>query len=252
MSKVVYLRIADELRERIVSGQLAPGADVPTEAELSELWQTSRGPVRNALATLKAEGLVDTGRGRPARVARREPAQALDVNIPFTRWAESIGAVPGAVTQHISRRRSDASIAEEFGIAVGDAVVEVLRLRLLDGRPTMLERLVYTEEVGRVLFTHDLDRVSITELLADAGFLRGGVTHEIDAIAAEPLDGELLGVAEGSPILRLHRVSRDSEGRITEVSDDHYRSDIVRFTLATPDPQTRPAPGAPYLRGLTP
>ncbi|MUG03848.1 GntR family transcriptional regulator, partial [Bacillus tequilensis] len=37
----MYIDIADDLRERIASGQLRPGVDVPTEAELAERWQTS-------------------------------------------------------------------------------------------------------------------------------------------------------------------------------------------------------------------
>lgn len=253
MSQVVYTRIAESLRERIASGQLSPGADVPTEAELAEIWGTSRGPVRNALAALKAEGLIDTGRGRPARVAVAASTQTLDVKVPFTRWAEESGAQPGAITHEISRKRATARTAAQFDIAEGDPVIEVLRLRLLDGKPTMLERLAYIDDIGPVLFAHDLDRVSITELLAAHGFLQGGVEHEIDAIAADAVDSDLLGVVEGSPILRLHRVSRDATERITEVSDDLYRSDIVRFTFAAPGAvgaAARSTNGGQYLRAL--
>lgn len=248
MSEVVYQRIADDLRERIVRGELAPGADVPTEAELADTWRTSRGPVRNALAVLRGEGLIETGRGRPARVAGRKSTQAVDASIPFTRWAESIGARPGAVTQQVSRRRAGAELATAFGIDEGDQIVEVLRLRLLDGRPTMLERLRYLSDVGQLLFDHDLDAVSITELLAEHGFPSSAVAHEIDAVAADALDSELLEIASGAPVLRLHRVSFDADDRIYEVSDDHYRSDIVRFSVSS---SGRSPSGEHYLRGLS-
>lgn len=251
MSEAVYQRIADELRARIADGELPPGADVPTEAELAARWRTSRGPVRNALALLRVEGLIETGRGRPARVVGRKPTQAVDVSIPFTRWAEGLGARPGAITQHVTRRRPVALEAEALGIGPDDAVVEVLRLRTLDGRPTMLERLVYLAETARVLFDHDLDRCSITELLAEHGVVQAEVDHEIDAIAAEPLDALLLEVPEGSPVLRLRRVSRDADGRTFEVSDDRYRSDIVRFTVASSGRRARSTNGVQYLRGLS-
>ncbi|UOQ56839.1 GntR family transcriptional regulator [Leucobacter allii] len=250
MSEVVYLRIADELRERIADGGLAPGMDVPTEAELAARWNTSRGPVRNALAVLRGEGLIETGRGRPARVVPRKSTQAVDVSIPFTRWAEAIGATPGAVTQQLARRLAGPETARAFGIDERESVVEVLRLRLLDGRPTMVERLVYLGETARALFDHDLDRVSITELLAAHGFPQAEVDHEIDAVAADALDARLLGVAEGTPVLRLHRVSRDASGRTIEVSDDHYRSDIVRFSVASRGRAPRAADGEAYLRSF--
>lgn len=245
MSEVVYQRIADDLRERIASGELAPGSDVPTETELAEAWDSSRGPVRNALAVLRGEGLIETGRGRPARVIGRKSTQAVDASIPFTRWAESIGAKPGAVTQQISRKRAGAELAAAFGIAEGEQIIEVLRLRLLDGRPTMLERLRYLLDVGQLLFEADLDAVSITELLADNGFPSTAVNHEIDAVAADALDSELLGIAPGAPVLRLHRISRDVDGRTYEVSDDHYRSDIVRFSVSS---SGRSSNGEQYLR----
>lgn len=247
MTDFVYKQIADDLRGRITSGQLQPGADVPTEAELALRWNTSRGPIRNALSTLRNEGLIETTRGRPARVIGRKAHQAVDVSIPFTRWAQQIGAVPGAQTQEVSLRKAGAESAAVLGVTEGDPIVEVLRLRSLDGRPTMLERLSFIEPVGRLLFGVDLDKVSITEYLDEQGFGYHDVDHEIDAVAADELDASLLGVDEGWPILRLHRVSRDDDGRIFEASDDRYRSDIVRFTVAA---SGRSRSGDHYVRAL--
>ncbi len=247
MTSIVYKQIADELRQRIVNGQLAPGDEVPTEGELAQRWNTSRGPIRNALAELRAEGLIETTRGRPSRVVERKAHQAVDVSIPFTRWAQELGTTPGAITQEVSLRRVDEELAGELQIRPGDLAVHVIRLRLLDGRPTMLERLTYTEEVGRVLFEVDLDAVSITEYLAERGFHSAEVEHEIDAVAADEVDSALLEVEPGSPILRLKRITRDAEGRVFESSDDRYRSDIVRFTVAA---SGRAVSGEHFLRPL--
>lgn len=247
MADFLYKQIADDLRTRIVTGELAPGEDVPTEAELADRWQTSRGPIRSALAQLRHEGLIETTRGRPARVLDRKAQQAVDVSIAFTRWARDIGATPGAVTHELSLRRADADKAELLGIAEGDAIVEVLRLRLLDGVPTMLERLCYTEVAGRVLFGVDLDAVSITEVLEQHGFSSLDVDHEIDAVAADDLDARHLDIAEGSPVLRLQRVSRAADGRTFEASEDRYRSDIVRFTVSA---SGRSRTGEHYVRAL--
>lgn len=243
----MYKQIADDLRTRIARGELAPGDDVPTEGELADRWHTSRGPIRNALAALRAEGLIETTRGRPARVVDRKAQQPVDVSIPFTRWAREIGAAPGAQTQEVSLRRADAEKAALLGISVGTTIVEVLRLRLLDGTPTMLERLSYTETAGRVLLDADLDAVSITELLEEHGYGSFDVDHEIDAVAADEVDARHLQVAEGSPVLRLHRVSRAADGIAFEASEDRYRSDIVRFTVSA---SGRSSTGEHYVRAL--
>lgn len=242
----MYNRIADDLRDRIANGTLAPGSDVPTEAELALHWQTSRGPVRNALAALRTEGLIETTRGRPARVRARR-TQAADVSIPFTRWAREIGAEPSARTQEVSLRRADPEKAQLLGIPVGTTIVDVLRLRLLDGRPTMLERLSYIEPVGRLLLDTDLDAVSITEYLDAHGHRYTDVDHEIEAVAADETDAALLGIPPGAPLLRLGRVSRDATGRTFEASDDRYLSDMVRFTVSASGRSLR---GDAYVRPL--
>jgi GntR family transcriptional regulator len=232
VTDVMYRQIADDLRSAIATGRLRPGDDVPTEGELAARWSTSRGPIRNALAALRAEGLIETTRGRPGRVIEQRSYQAVDVSIPFTAWARRIGAQPGAVTQQVGLRRSDAGQAALLGITEGDLVVDVLRLRSLDGRATMVERLTYIERVGRHLFDADLDTVSITEFLETRGWKSAEVDHEIDAVAADATDAALLGLAEGAPILRLRRIARDLGGITFEASDDRYRSDIVRFAVS--------------------
>lgn len=247
MTSIVYKQIAEDLRQRIASGQLAPGDEVPTEAELAVKWDTSRGPIRNALAELRAEGLIETTRGRPARVLQRRAHQAVDVSIPFTRWAQAIGAVPGAITQEISLRRATPEQVVALGLTAGDSIVDVLRLRTLDGRPTMLERLSFIEPVGRLLFDVDLDAISITEYLDERGFGYTDVDHEIDAVAANEVDARLLELETGWPILRLHRVSRGIDGTAFEMSDDRYRSDIVRFTVSA---SGRTREGDRYVRRL--
>jgi GntR family transcriptional regulator len=246
VTDVRYRQIADDLRRAISDGRLRPGDDVPSEGELAARWRTSRGPVRNALATLRSEGLIETTRGRPGRVIEQRSYQAVDVAVPFTAWARRIGAMPGAVTQQVGLRRSDAGQAALLGIPAGELVVDVLRLRSLDGRPTMVERLTYIERVGRHLFDADLDTVSISEFLQSRGWVSADVDHEIDAVAADGTDAALLDLAPGAPVLRLRRIARNETGLTFEASEDRYRSDIVRFAVSASgrrydgDPAARP------------
>jgi GntR family transcriptional regulator len=230
---MVYKQIADALRSQILDGELAPGDDVPTEGDLATTWNTSRGPVRNALAALRAEGLIESTRGRPSRVRTRQVQQRADVYTPFSAWARSFHRTPGARTEELGLRRADEERAAALDLEPGERVVDVVRLRTLDGRPAMLERSTFVESVGRLLFEFEgIDEGSITEFLATRGHRFADVSHEIDAIAAEELDARLMEVELGSPILRVRRRSIDADGVAFEYSDDRYRSDVVRFTVA--------------------
>jgi DNA-binding GntR family transcriptional regulator len=70
-----YRRIAEELRQRITSGDLAPGERVPSESELMATYRVSRGVARQGLAALQAAGLVRAvhGKGRFVDVPGRPP-----------------------------------------------------------------------------------------------------------------------------------------------------------------------------------
>ena len=56
--------LADQLREMIVSGRLAPGSFLPTERQLVTDSGLSRTSVRDALRVLESEGLITTKVGR--------------------------------------------------------------------------------------------------------------------------------------------------------------------------------------------
>ena len=62
VSRSVKQRIADDVRARILDGSLPPGGRLPTEAELIEQHQVARNTVRDALALLVHEGLIEARR----------------------------------------------------------------------------------------------------------------------------------------------------------------------------------------------
>jgi len=62
--------VVERLAAEIASGRLAPGARLPTEQELTAALGVSRTVVREAVAVLRAEGLVETRQGVGAFVVR--------------------------------------------------------------------------------------------------------------------------------------------------------------------------------------
>ncbi|MFI5960378.1 FadR/GntR family transcriptional regulator [Cryptosporangium sp. NPDC051539] len=65
--------LADAIVELITDQDLAPGAPLPTEARLTAELQTSRGPLREAIKALQAQGIVEVRHGYGTFVA---PASA--------------------------------------------------------------------------------------------------------------------------------------------------------------------------------
>jgi len=72
-----FRQIADQLRRAIQRGDLEPGGRVPSEAELIEHYGVARMTVRQAVAELKAEGLVIAEHGRGVFVRSRPTVRRL-------------------------------------------------------------------------------------------------------------------------------------------------------------------------------
>src|ERR1700743_573030 len=65
----LYQEVVDRLMERIRSGEIGPGAQLPSERELMEIYGVGRPAVREALQTLERSGIVEIAHGERARVA---------------------------------------------------------------------------------------------------------------------------------------------------------------------------------------
>jgi DNA-binding transcriptional regulator YhcF (GntR family) len=75
-SRPPHEAVAAALRERIDSGELPPGARIPTQKDLAGEFGVNRTAVRQALHELKRQGLLtDTGRGAPPSIAQRDSSQ---------------------------------------------------------------------------------------------------------------------------------------------------------------------------------
>lgn len=227
----LHEKIASSLRQCIHSGELAPGDRLPSEADLQATWRASRVPVRQALARLRAEGLIAGGRGRPPVVQPRPVSQPFDTMVSFSSWARLTGRRPGQRTIELARRRADARTALHLGISPGEPYVQLLRVRTLDGVLAMLERTSFTLKYGASLLAWDPDAGSIWAHLIERGLKVGVVEHIIDAVPADQTDHELLDVPRGSPLLRELRTARTIGGEVFESADDRYRPDVVTFTI---------------------
>src|SRR5215469_13053722 len=64
MAPPLYQQIADDLRNQIKSGELPPGAQIPTEGDLQNIYNASRNTIRDAIKRLVSLGIVQTRPGQ--------------------------------------------------------------------------------------------------------------------------------------------------------------------------------------------
>ncbi len=109
--------VSSELETRIQRGDYAPGAQLPTEKVLAETFGVSRAVVREAIARLKADGMIETRQGSGAFVA--ETPKSLNFRLNTGAGGEDAllhifelrTLVESTVAELAARRRSDADVA---------------------------------------------------------------------------------------------------------------------------------------------
>ncbi|ACU72240.1 transcriptional regulator, GntR family [Catenulispora acidiphila DSM 44928] len=226
-----YRRIAEELRHAITEHAYGPGGKLPSEGALAGQYEVSRGTIRQALMLLRQDGLVTSRRGTRRVVLDDAPVQDFAQMQSFARWARSIGETPEGRVVGQGWHPADPNEQRHLRIDADARVLHVMRLRLLSGRPAMLERTVYPELAGTIVENLASDTVSVTEFLESAGIFVADAEHTIDLVLAAPEDAELLGCAPGDPLLRERRRSTDPAGVPLEWSEDRYVPGSVAFVV---------------------
>jgi len=226
-----HRQIAEALRRAIRAGTYERGTQLPSERELMEEFAVSRGTIRHAIATLRAEGVVAVRKGARGIVLDEPRAQSFSELLSFSAWARSIGETPGGRVVELARRYADPSDARHLDVREGDAVFSLVRVRTLGATPVMLERTTFVESIGRRVAAVDLESDSIYARLAEQGVVFAQARHYVSAVGADTEDAALLEIEVGTPLLRQVRRTISPDGQPLEWSDDRYVGDAVSFVL---------------------
>src|SRR5712691_11289906 len=137
----LYYRIEERLRARIAAGEFQEGDRLPSETELAREFKTTRVTVRQALTRLVFEGLIvrQTGRGTFVAPARVESTVETSIQQSFEEQMESKGSKVTFRILGFEPTPALPAVAKSLGVAAGEAVYRLERLRFVDGELLGLE-----------------------------------------------------------------------------------------------------------------
>ncbi len=224
----VYVRIANELRDRIVENNLAPNTLLPSERELGEQHGVSRMTARHALTLLENEGYIYRRPPRGTFVA--EPRVSFRIG-SFTTEIERLGRQPGADVVWAQLTDPPGAAREAFELSEGDMVVGLQRVRRADDEPIAIENTFLRQDLVPGFLDHDLHGSLWTVLREHYGIVPDTAHASIESIVLDDASCSRLRVRSASPGILLTRITRDSSGQCFEYARDIYRADRAKFEI---------------------
>jgi GntR family transcriptional regulator len=210
-----------------------PGDRLPSERELSQQLGVSRMTLRQALESLERRGLLRRTVGRRGGTFVAEPKIERDLTAlaGLTQQLVRQGHQAGARVVSAQEGPSGQRTASALGLAVGDPVFEVVRLRLSDGQPLALERSLFPAARFPGLLDRSLEG-SLYELLErDFGAAPRHAVERLEPVLAEQPAADHLGVRPGAPLLLVERTAYDADGVALEFARDLFRGDRTQVLV---------------------
>ncbi len=219
-NRVLYLEVADQLKEDIFSGKYPVGSMLPTETELEEMFGVSKITVRKAIELLAADEYVQKKSGKGTTVLSDRPYNKLSRAVSFTQ------------------------ILEKSHLAIKKVMLDVQTVALtpedpaytyLGAQAVCLERLYLLDDEPYIYFTHfvpidlaDLSKEafrneSLYRLMNQKGYDLNSFEDAFSAIALSKDQQKKLQTEETLAIKRV-RKSIDSQGKIVEYSEALYNT----------------------------
>lgn len=226
-STTLYESCATALNRKIETGALRPGERLPSERSLGDALGFTRLTVRRALQVLAQRGLLDPDERRGWQV-RGQISDSLSTLMGFTQMARLRGLVASSQLLSLEYRDATFEESESLRVAPGASLLDLSRLRLLDERPTSIERL--RMPIARVRWPPGFDFTgSIYETLESQGIVPSQADAYVDVVDASDADARLLGVEARRGLLRMNCVTLDADGMPIGLETSRYHPDRYRF-----------------------
>lgn len=276
-AEALWEALYERIRAQIESGELPPGARLPTERELAAETGLARGTVRVALAKLEQAGMVRANLGRGGRVVRDRTRIAFDMSKfelgaytddparGLDQWQAGVRAAgwePRQVVDGAIGIPAPPQVAEFLDMEPGELVLRRRRLRYISKPDAgVSEQLAMVADTWTPLDIAQMKVNGVAPLLTDTDItLPGGIYHalgfrqvqfvdHIEARMPTADETDLMDLPPGTAVGQHSRVGIDQAGRRVRVLIQTWAGDrqVIVYDLPVPErrlPDSIETPGS--------
>ena len=217
MTEPIYRQIADDLRGKIESDEIAHGAQLPTEIELMGQYDASRNTVRDAIRLLATRGLVETRPGQGTFVLEKVSPYVTTLSDPeigngARRRPELAVPRPNSECTHprVGIQRASGRIARELHLDPDSTVISRHQKRYIDGAPWSLQTSFYPMR---------LVEQGATQLIQAAAIRAGVLSYLREALGIEQAGWRDTIVVRASNEAEAGFFKLSDDGRVSMIED---------------------------------
>lgn len=228
----LYVQLEQILSGKIASGEWLPSQRIPSENELNRMYGLSRMTVRGVLTKLVNDGLLVRVPGKGTYVASKKISAVSPAYRGIREQLEALGYSTTTRLVSIGRELASSVVREQLGLANGDEVYVIVRVRSAQGEPISLHRSHVPAVLAPGLDEHDVVAEQLCVVLENAyGLAMSHVREHLEAVAVTQVEAKLLGMHRGDPALLLHDLIVDPTGQPFEYSSIVFRGDRLRLAF---------------------
>jgi GntR family transcriptional regulator len=233
-----YISLSNLFRSEIVEGHWPLGTQLPTLDQLSDRYGVAKVTVRQALAVLASERLVERVQGKGTFVAK-EIKKPRIVELQSS-WRSLVNMLEGSVPELIEMKPECElpSSAKTMGAAIG-TYRYMRRVHRSEGEPYgVLDVFLANECYRRAPGAFD-SKMIIPVLERVAKLSLAKMTQSLRIISADLTVARFLNLPVNAPIGEVRRVITNKGGGILYLGVCRYRGDLVVFNTTIELPPQR-------------
>lgn len=230
-SKIPLNKQAEEkLRELVKYPDFKDGELFPKEVDLAKRWGISRNTLRQAIAVLVNEKLLERKKGSGTRVLQNRITTNLNNWMSFTHEMEDIGLEFKNLSMNVEKIPASAKVAKHLQINEGDEILFLQRIRSMDDSPMVYFESYFHPRIG--LSIDENFEIPLYEMLGNKyNVVPVYSQEELKAIAASKRIAGILKIEKDQPVLERKRVVLDTARKPLEYNICYYRNDWFTYTI---------------------
>ncbi|NLJ30956.1 MAG: GntR family transcriptional regulator [Clostridiales bacterium] len=221
---------AEQIECYLCENGLKAGDRLPSERDMCGRWGFNRTTLRSAIHRLIVEGVLINRVGSGTFVAPKK----LVCNLQDLRAFSVVVAESGRSLENrlVTAQMIECSkpLAQKLKQPLGHRIFEMMRVRVVDSVPVLLETSYVDAERCRGIEQYDFEAGSLYATLErDYGIaLKNGI-EKLGVTYAGTDEAQLLEVPEGSPLIHRVGIAEDFDGVPVEYFKSVARSEYLRF-----------------------